>query len=198
MSTPLAHMAAGAAVYFSYSRLRSPHTSWALPCFILLAILPDFDYLPIWLFGIRQEPRVTHSVIFCLSSGMVAWMLTRRWRTSTIIARPLPITGFILAPMSHLALDFAVGAHTLPLFWPLPHGELMSPFTLLPSVIHGRSAMNYYLWRNSILESLVLIPALLFFVARARAAPLGRIARVGVIVAPLWCLSLAWSLSLAT
>ncbi|MES2316853.1 MAG: metal-dependent hydrolase [Pseudomonadota bacterium] len=168
MSTPLAHLAAGTAIYFSYSRLRSPYTAWALPCFGLLAMLPDFDYLPIWLFGIRQEPRVTHGVLFCILAGMVAWRITRHWQAKKIGARPIGLIGFILAPLSHLVLDFSVGAHSLPLFWPFPNGELMSPISLLPGVIHGCSFMNYYLWRNSILESLVLIPVLLFFVVRAR------------------------------
>ena len=196
MSTPLAHLAAGTAIYFAYNRLRSPHTRWALPCFVLLAMLPDFDYLTIWMFGIRQEPRVTHSLLFCVLSGIAACMLTRRSHAITLTARPVGIAGFILAPLSHLALDFSVGAHPLPLFWPLPNGDLMSPLALLPSVIHAHNPMNPELWRNSILESMVLIPVLLFFVARARAVPFGRIARVGIVVAPLWCLSLGWSLSL--
>jgi inner membrane protein len=196
MSTPLGHIAAGAAIYFSYSRLRSPHTLWALPCFILLAILPDFDYLTIWFFGIRQEPRVTHGVLFCVLSGIVAWLLTRRFQQNTVTARPLGIGGFILAPLSHLVLDFSVGAHTLPIFWPFPHGELMSPLPLLPSVVHARSIADLALWRNSILEAMVLMPVLLLLVARARAVPLGRIFRIGRYILPLWCLSLGWSMSL--
>jgi hypothetical protein len=35
-------MAAGAALYISYAILYLPHTSSALPCFMLLAIRPDF------------------------------------------------------------------------------------------------------------------------------------------------------------
>lgn len=40
------------------------------------------------------------------------------------------------------------------------------------------------------------MPVLLLLVARARAVPLGRIIRIGKFVLPLWCLSLAWSMSL--
>jgi len=196
MSTPLGHLAAGAAIYFSYGRLRSPHTVWALPCFVVLAVLPDFDYLTIWFFGIRQEPRVTHGVLFCVMSGLVAWMLTRRLQYNTVTARPLGISGFILAPLSHLALDFSVGAHTLPIFWPFPNGELRSPLSLLPAVVHARSIANLALWRNSMLEVMVLFPVLLLCVARARAVPLGRIARIGRFVLPLWCLALGWSICL--
>jgi hypothetical protein len=190
MSTPLGHIAAGVAIYFSYGRLRSPHTAWALPCFVLLAILPDFDYLTIWFFGIRQEPRVTHGVLFCVLSGIVAWLLTRRWRQRTDGARPLGVAGFILAPLSHLALDFSVGGHPLPILWPLPTAELMSPLSLLPSVVHARSIANLALWRNSILESLLLIPVLLFLVARARAVPFEKIIRSGRFIVPLWGMAL--------
>lgn len=197
MSTPLGHIAAGMAIYFSYGRLRSPHTAWALPCFVFLAVLPDADYLTIWFLGIRQEPRVTHGVLFCVLAGLVAWRLTRHLQANAIGARPLGIAGFILAPLSHLALDFSVGAHTLPLFWPLPNGDLMSPLPLLPSVVHARSIANLALWRNSILESLVLVPVLLFLVARARAVPLGRMAKTARFILPVWCLSLCWTVSLA-
>jgi hypothetical protein len=89
-----------------------------------------------------------------------------------------------------------VGAHTLPILWPFPIGELMSPLPLLPSVVHARSIANLALWRNSILEALVLIPVLLLCVARARAVPLGGIVKIARFVLPLWCLSLGWSMSL--
>jgi len=197
MSTPLGHIAAGMAIYFCYGRLRSPHTRWALPCLVLLAVLPDADYLTIWLFGIRQEPRVTHGILFCVIAGIAAWWLTRRLQENVIGVRPLGVAGFILAPLSHLALDFSVGAHTLPIFWPLPNGDLMSPLPLLPGVVHARSIANLALWRNSILESLVLIPVLLLMVARARAVPFARIARTARFVLPVWCMSLCWTVSLA-
>lgn len=197
MSTPLGHFAAGTAIYFSYSRLRSRHTMWALPCFVLLAMLPDADYLTIWMFGIGQEPRVTHSLLFCVLAGTVAWHLRRSLHTDTLTSRPLSFAGFLLAPLSHLALDFLVGTHTVPIFWPLPNGELMSPLALLPSVIHAHSLVNFKLWRNTILEFMVLLPMLLFFVARARAVPLRSMTRTGILVLPFWLLCLICSISLA-
>jgi hypothetical protein len=196
MSTPLGHVAAGIAIYFSCSRLRSPHTAWALPCFVLLAVLPDVDYLMIWFAGLRQQTRMTHSVLFCVLSGLAAYMLTRPLQRHTVTARPLGMAGFMLAPLSHLVLDFSVGTHTVPLFWPLPDAELISPLTLLPNVVHARSIANLALWRNAALELLVLVPVLLFLVARARAVPLPRIIGTGKFVLPLWCLALGCSLSL--
>jgi inner membrane protein len=196
MSTLLAHVAAGTAIYFSFSRLRSMHTWWALPCFVLLAVMPDFDYFAIWIFGIKQETRITHTLIFCLLAGTAAWLLTRHRHKNAVHSRPLCVAGFLLAPVSHLVLDFAVGAHSLPVFWPLPNGDLISPMAVLPGVIHTRNVLNPTMWRNFILETLVLLPVLVFLVARARTAPFKAIARKGVLILPLWCAALAWSLSL--
>ena len=196
MSTLVAHVAAGTAIYFSYSRLRSLHTWWALPCFVFLAIMPDFDYFAIWIFGIKQEVRMTHTLVFCLAAGTAAWLLTRHRHKDTIHSRPLCIAGFLLAPVSHLVLDFLVGAHGLPVLWPLQQGDLMSPMGVLPGVIHTRNIANLNMWRNFILESMILLPVLVILVARARTAPFKAIAFKGLPLLPLWCCALGWSLSL--
>jgi inner membrane protein len=196
MSTLLAHIAAGTAIYFSYSRLRSLHTWWALPCFVFLAVMPDFDYFAIWIFGIKQDVRITHTLIFCSLAGTALWLLTRNRHKDSIHSRPLCIAGFLLAPMSHLLLDFLVGAHSLPVFWPLPQGEVMAPVGLLPGVIHTRNVLNLTMWRNFILETLVLLPVLVVLVARARTAPFKAIIGKALPVLPLWCGALVWSLSL--
>lgn len=196
MSTLIAHVAAGTAIYFSYSRLRSLHTWWALPCFVLLAVMPDFDYFAIWIFGIKQSVRITHTLVFCLAVGTAAWLLTRHRHQMSMHSRPLCIAGFLLAPVSHLLLDFLVGAHSLPVLWPLPDGDLMSPMGVLPGVIHTRNIFNVTMWRNFAIETVVLLPALTLLVARARTAPLGLIARRALLILPAWCGALAWSLSL--
>jgi inner membrane protein len=196
MSTLLAHIAAGTAIYFSYSRLRSLHTWWALPCFVFLAVMPDFDYFAIWIFGIKQDVRITHTLIFCLLAGTAAWLLTRHRHKDAVHSRPLCIVGFLLAPVSHLVLDFSVGAHSLPVFWPLPEGDVMAPMGVLPGVIHTRNVLNPKMWRNFVLETLILLPVLVLLVARARTAPFKAIARKGFLILPVWCGALAWSLSL--
>ena len=196
MSTLLAHVAAGTAIYFSYSRLGSLHTWWAWPCFVFLAVMPDFDYFAIWIFGIKQDVRITHTLVFCLLAGTAAWLATRDRHQDGIHSRPLCIAGFLLAPVSHLVLDFSVGAHSVPVLWPFPHGELMAPFGLLPAVIHTRNVLSLAMWRNFFLESLILLPVLVLLVARARATPMGEIARTGVLILPLWCGAMTWSLLL--
>lgn len=197
MSTLIAHVAAGTAIYFSYSRLRSLHTWWALPCFVFLAVMPDFDYFAIWIFGIKQSVRITHTLVFCLAMGTVVWLITRHRHRDTLHSRPLCIAGFLLAPVSHLMLDFSVGAHSLPVLWPLANGELMSPVAVLPGVIHTRNVLNVTMWRNFILETLVLLPFLAFLVARARTAPSKKIVRAAIPILPVWSGALACSLMLS-
>ena len=63
-------------------------------------------------------------------------------------------------------------------------------------MIHTRNVLSLIMWRNVVLESLVLLPVLVLCVARARAAPVLVIARKGMLLLPLWCGALAWSLSL--
>jgi inner membrane protein len=196
MSTLIAHLAAGTAIYFCYGRLHSLHTWWAWPCFVLLAVMPDFDYFAIWIFGIRQSVRLTHTLLFCLAMGMAAWMLTRHRHQGGVHSRSLCMAGFLLAPVSHLLLDFSVGAHSLPLLWPLMDEELMSPVGVLPGVIHTRNVLNPTMWRNFLLETMVLMPVLVLLVARARMVPAIALLRRGALIVPAWCGALIWSLSL--
>lgn len=196
MSTLIAHVAAGTAIYFCYGRLRSLDTWWALPCFVWLAVMPDFDYFAIWIVGIKQSVRITHSLLFCAGMGALAWRLTRHLHRDAVSSRPLAIAGFLLAPLSHLVLDFCGGAHTLPLLWPFVESELMSPVAVLPGVVHTRNVLSPEMWRNFLLESSVVIPVLLLLVARARRASLASLVRRGALMMPLWCGALLWSLSL--
>src|SRR5262249_46039986 len=68
-----------------------------------------------------------------------------------------------LAGLSHLVLDFLVGVTPLPLLWPLSAAAFVSPIGVLPSA--GRmQILNYYLYRNLLIEVGVLAPIL--YVAR--------------------------------
>ncbi|MES2300263.1 MAG: metal-dependent hydrolase [Pseudomonadota bacterium] len=164
----IAHAAAGAAVYFSQNRLRAQHGQWALPLCVLLAIAPDLDYLAIWLFGVKQEVRVTHTFLFCLCLGAFSCIATRRLRQGCAVSRPFPSACMIAAPLTHLLLDFLVGAHALPLLWPLPVGEVIAPVALLPTVIHTYRFTHPAMWRHFLLECAIVFPVLLASVAGMR------------------------------
>lgn len=196
MSSLIGHVAAGAAIYLSERSLRDRHVRWALPCFVLLAILPDFDYFAIWFFGIKQSVRITHTVAFCLLAGWMTWRIARRILGDHAATPEIGKAGFILAPLSHLLLDFLVGAHSLPLLWPFPDPYLMSPMAVLPTAIHVYDLRNYYVWRNVILEAVILVPSLMFLGACARKVEARTLARHTIRWMPLWTMALAYSIVL--
>jgi inner membrane protein len=78
MSSVLGHAVAGATVFFAMHRVVDRRTLPALAALVLLAIAPDFDYFAIWLWSIATKPRVTHTMLFCVLTALVAWRFTRR------------------------------------------------------------------------------------------------------------------------
>lgn len=192
MSSLIGHVSAGAAVYLSQANLKSPTVQWALPLLVLLAVFPDFDYLAYWLVGFDSSPRFTHSLVFCLAATGLVWLVMAR----LTVGRPAPISfaALAVASCSHPALDLLVGAHSLPILWPLPVAELSMPFGLLPSAGY-LSFRNYYLWRNLFIECGVLLPLFGLLVAMRR----GHLAWLGsprlLLTGALWLGFVAWSIS---
>jgi membrane-bound metal-dependent hydrolase YbcI (DUF457 family) len=159
---------------------------------VFLAICPDIDYFAIWLFAYSGNPRISHSILFAVIVSLLAWMGTRRLAKRT--SASAPFAALLLASLSHPILDLLVGVHSVSLLWPLANQDVSAP-GILPSA--GRlSPGNYYLWRNLLIESVVLLPVLAFFVALARKVPIRTIAQRALFIVPLWLVFLACSLGL--
>ena len=195
MSSVIAHLAAGAAVYACRgSTLRQAPVPGLLPACLALAVLPDLDYLAWWLLQVNAEPRLTHSLAFVAAAAGLAWLACR-----TAPRGAVPRTGLFMvllaAAASHLLLDFLVGVHPLPLAWPVWHHGVASPIGLLPSA--GRLALdNAYLWRNLLIEAGILGPLIAGAVALRRRAA-GQRFGPGWWAGALVCAGfLAWSASL--
>jgi hypothetical protein len=137
-------------------------SGWAV-WLIALASAPDLDYLIPSLNSFAHHGiRITHSVAFslvlplCTAIALYLAMSPERQRRSLSIYAAL-------AGLSHLALDFLVGVTPLPLFWPFSASTFVSPIGVLPSA--GRiHVLNYYLYRNLLIEIGILAPTL--YVAR--------------------------------
>lgn len=129
MSSIIGHASVGAALFLSRSAEREASPRLAL-LLVLLAILPDFDYLAFWLFGIDCEPRFTHSLALAIAAALIAWACMKMVRDP---ARRVPLVALLLAAGSHGVLDLLVGVHPVCVLWPLPLPELQSPLGLLPS-----------------------------------------------------------------
>lgn len=193
MSSLIGHVAAGAAVFLAYNRMSERKALWALPAFVLLAIGPDLDYLAFWLFHAIPSPRITHSLLFALAAASLIWLSTSYLRHHHLAKAPF--LGLLAASLSHSILDLLVGAHPLPVLWPLHSPDVSLPFGVLPSA--GRLALgNYYLWRNLLIEMVILLPVLAALVACARRVPYRTIASRALAIIPLWLIFVVWSVGL--
>lgn len=191
MSTFVGHALAGAVIHYSGQRREPAPARWALPLLVVLAVAPDLDYLPLWLWGLDCNPRFSHSLACCLLLSVALWLGCQPLRTRGL--HPPGLITMSLATCSHLLLDLAVGVHGLPLFWPLPLAEISSPLGLLPSA--GRLRLdNFYLWRNLLIEMGVLLPIAALCLALARRMTWRVIGINAAWLAPLWIFFVTWSI----
>ena len=159
MSSFLGHTLIGFAIGSREVKGSSVNRAFTLLLFAFLAMSPDVDYLFIWILGYEIEPRYTHSLGFCLMASSVAlmsiWGLTSKRLSKSFVL------SIILAPLSHLVLDYFVGVHKSPFLWPLYVQSICSRFGVLPSA--GKiDISNIYFWRNLIIEMAVLVPLSLY------------------------------------
>ncbi|WP_411852349.1 metal-dependent hydrolase [Stenotrophomonas sp. LGBM10] len=190
MSSIAGHAAAGITAYLCCNRWACAPSHWAVVPFAFLAVCPDLDYLAVWLLGYAASPRVTHSLLFALAASLLVHRLTRRPTSAR-----LPIAWLLAAGLSHPLMDLLVGAHPVPLLWPIG-AEVAVPVGLLPSA-GALQPGNYYLWRNLVIELGVLLPPLALLVALARPGTPRRLTWWVLCTAPFWAAFLAVSLALA-
>ena len=133
--------------------------SICLAIFAFLAVCPDLDYLPTWLFNINMEPRYSHSILACLLIGGFAVFLKY-----FVFKNSLRSTNNLLlvaAPITHITLDYFVGVHKNPILWPISQELLAFGHGVLPSA--GKIDLrNFYFWRNLGIEMGILIPLSVF------------------------------------
>jgi hypothetical protein len=178
MSSLFAHAAVGAALAGTGRR------PWACRCATAAAALaPDLDYPLAWFAGVRFPIRYTHSLGFCLATGLVgaafAVVLARSPETRGLVWR-IPV-----AIGSHLVLDALVAVLPEPWFWPASPVTYKLPFGALPSA-GALAPGNPYLYRNLALETAVLGPLLWLAFRGGSARPVWRVA-AGAISAVFAC-----------
>lgn len=189
MSSIAAHASAGLTAYLCCNQWQSVQSRWAAIPYIALAVAPDLDYIAVWLFNYAADPRLTHSLLFALIAA-----LTVKLTVSKCVTANLQFGWLLAAAMSHALLDFLVGAHPVPLFWPFDEG-VTSPVGVLPSA--GSLALgNFYLWRNLLIELGLLGPVFVLLVAVLRRREFRELAAWASLVFPIWIALLAWSIAL--
>lgn len=150
---------------------------------------PDLDYLAVWWFGYAANPRISHSLVVALAAVAIVHRMTEDKGRAR-----LPFGLLLAAGVSHALLDFLVGAHPVPLFWPFDEG-VISPVGVLPSA--GALAFgNVYLWRNLLIELGVLLPVSALLIAVCGSYRTRHLLAWALFVAPVWMVFLGWSVAL--
>jgi inner membrane protein len=139
MASPIGHALAGYAVYEGFTPDRETGRRKALGLCVLMAIAPDFDFIPGILLGSPAfyHQGISHSIGFGLAvSLMVAGVMTiYGGRFSTVFRLAF------LSYTSHLVIDiFAPDGrppYGLPLLWPLTDHHFISPAPVFLGVHHS-------------------------------------------------------------
>jgi inner membrane protein len=168
MSSFIGHSLAAMTIYSleNQHQIKLARPYWLI-WLIIIASLPDIDYLftflrPASLNGIR----ITHSFCFSLLAPLLNIILMLgRDRSDRFKTHSLQV---IIAGLSHLVLDLAVGVTSLPLLYPFSHETFKLPFGILPSA--GKIQVdNYLVYRNLLIEIGVILPIfLILYLAIAR------------------------------
>ncbi len=135
MATPLAHTLAGYVVYrFAGSRDRT-----LLVAAVVLAVCPDFDFIPGLL--IDQPVRFHHGISHSLGAGVA--VATAVWLALPALRRVGARAWWVLfaAFATHLGIDFwgpdQRPPYGIPILWPMDDTYRMAPFPLILGVRHA-------------------------------------------------------------
>ena len=162
MSSVIGHSLVGWTIFANsndrdHNAINSRYSFLWLGWFILVAIVPDVDYIIPFIHPSSHEGlRITHSILFCqiLPLFTLIYLQLKRKSKKTIKKYIIPL---ILAGFSHIILDLLVGVTSLPLFFPFSDHIFKLPFGILPSA--GKiNLFNYYFYRNLAIELGILIP----------------------------------------
>ena len=142
MPSLIAHTVTGYAIARGYELWKgSPDASrlvgkygW-LVFAVLLANLPDLDFVPQLLLGERFHHGPTHSILFGFAIVTAIWVL------ATLFVRKYRGAAAALALMlyaSHLVLDLlSQGGRGMQLLWPFSTQYFQSPLRIFPAVHHS-------------------------------------------------------------
>jgi inner membrane protein len=124
---------------------------------VLLANLPDLDFILEILLHRRVHHTFSHSIVFAVVfSALLAgvWALIRRERFGLSFS----LTGLIYG--SHILLDMLGGGPGVQLLWPFTFGYVRFPWEVFPPVHYSRSLLDPSHW-TFVLFELVFTAAIL-------------------------------------
>jgi inner membrane protein len=150
----LSHLVVG----FAAARVHDGAFRWrTMVALGTFALLPDVD-VNAFRFDVPYDAPfghrgATHSICFALLAGIVAWLLTRRWRST------LALFAVVL---SHPLLDALTdGGLGVALFWPLTDVRYFAPWTPIPVAPIGMGMLSARGAYVLLVEAAVSLPLLL-------------------------------------
>lgn len=183
MPSPIAHSVTGYALTrLPFVKARSfrsplwPMTPLAAIYGIVVSVLPDLDFVPQLLTGIRFHRGPSHSLVAAiLVSGLLTWVVCRYRPLDRRSGHSNYRVLFVLTLGlygSHILLDLLTqGGSGLPLFWPLSNQTFQLPFPIFPAVHHSRGlwdASHLIFISAELLYSACLLAGLWRFRAEAK------------------------------
>lgn len=190
MPSPIAHSVTGYALaHLPFIKSRTfPSRRWPMtPLATLYALfvtnLPDLDFVPQIVTGVRFHRGPSHSFLSALVVSSLLAAIVYQYRKSSQPAGHLPAYTTLFALTfglysAHLLLDLLTyGGDGLPLLWPLSDQRFLFPFTPFPSVHHSRGlwdASHLVFMRAELLYSLCLLAGLWLVRSAAKSRPAQR------------------------
>ena len=147
MPSFIAHSVAGIAIYQIAKRDWTAKKNLSAPSWITLPILavifanlPDLDFIPQLLTGIRYHHGATHSLLVWLGIGIGTWTILR---SLPRIERVVMTSIVTFAYGSHLLLDYlSAGGSGIQLLWPFSTTYWKSPYSVFPAVDYSKGLIS--------------------------------------------------------
>jgi len=173
LCTPIGHTLAGATLIINQSVFTKIKPIFGILILIVVANLPDIDYL----FGFfKGNPNLyhhgwTHSFVFVLVMGFVVYGICYFFIRDSALAVGLIVAGILF---THLILDYFTLDTSPPfglqLFWPFSTSYFISSATLFGDVHKSATSVTFiqslFVWHNLktvLLEIVILVPVLIVF-----------------------------------
>ncbi len=179
MPSPIGHSLAGCAIYAGTND--SNIINWkTLFLYILVANLPDFDFIPGFLLGTPNSFHrgVSHSLGFALIFGTALGLfVARNTTTKRFFKKILILSGLYF---SHIFLDFFSVDTSIPIgekvFWPISNEYFSAPFQFFLDIKRSISSnyefiatlFSFHNFLAILIEVAVLIPVLALVSFRKR------------------------------
>jgi inner membrane protein len=164
MPSPVAHSLMGYIIYLLSTMRASSRKGLLFLVFILVANIPDIDFLPGILMGdIRRfHHGITHSILFSIYFGLLISSVCYLKRIERFNR------AFTLAfalYFSHILLDYFVlsPGRGVPFFWPFSAEKFMIGFVIFPTFNYVSpdgtlTIFSFHNLRTMIVETLILTP----------------------------------------